>query len=42
VIPERTRLVEVRLVREASLKFDSKIRGTAWIDEVRLVPARAR
>jgi hypothetical protein len=40
VIPERTRLVEVRLVREASLKFDSKIRGTAWIDDVRLAPGR--
>jgi len=39
-IPERTRLVEVRLVREASLKFDNKIRGTAWIDEVRLAPVR--
>ena len=33
-------LQEVRLVREASLKFDSKIRGTAWVDEVRLAPVR--
>jgi len=40
VIPERTRLVEVRLLREPSLKFDNKIHGTAWIDEVRLAPVR--
>jgi len=42
VIPPPTRLVEIRLVRQPSLKFDSKIRGAAWIDDVRLVAASAR
>jgi len=35
-VPERTRLVEVQVVREPSLKFDNKISGTAWVDDVRL------
>lgn len=29
-----TRLVEVRVVRDASLKFDNKLGGTAWVDGV--------
>jgi hypothetical protein len=36
-IPAQTRLVEVQVVREPSLKFDNKIGGTAWLDEVELV-----
>ncbi len=31
-----TRLVRVEVIREPSLKFDSRIRGTAWIDDVEL------
>ena len=38
-IPPGTELVEVRIVRRASLKFDNKIGGTVWIDDVSLVPA---
>ena len=35
-VPSGTRLVEVQLNREESLKFDSKIRGTLWLDDVAL------
>jgi len=31
-----TRLIEVQLSREPSLKFDNKIRGTLWLDGVTL------
>lgn len=31
-----SRLVEIQIARRASLKIDSKIRGTAWVDAVRL------
>ena len=31
-----TRLVRVQVIRRTSRKIDSKIRGTAWIDDVRL------
>jgi hypothetical protein len=33
-----TRLIELRLVRTASLRFDNKLRGRAWIDGVVLCP----
>lgn len=32
-----TRLLIIRVARLASEKFDNKIRGTAWIDKVRLI-----
>lgn len=35
-IPATTRLVNVQVVRQASMKFDNKIRGTAWVDDVSL------
>ena len=35
-----TRLVEVRVVRAPSLKFDDKVAGTAWIDGLVLRSAR--
>ena len=38
-IPPGTELVEVWIVRRPSLKFDNKIGGTVWIDDVSLVPA---
>lgn len=38
-IPSGTELIEVRIVRRPSLKFDNKIGGTVWIDDVSLVPA---
>ena len=34
----QTQLVIVRLVRSPSEKFDNKIAGTLWIDDVRLAP----
>jgi hypothetical protein len=37
-VPPTTRIVQVQLVRLPSLKFDNKIAGTAWIDDVRLTP----
>jgi tetratricopeptide (TPR) repeat protein len=35
-----THLVTVQVVRQASMKFDNKIRGTAWVDDVTLEPWR--
>jgi hypothetical protein len=35
-----TRLVGIEIVREPSLKFDSAISGTAWVDGVSLKPVR--
>lgn len=39
-VPAGTRLVTVQVVRQASMKFDNKIRGTAWVDDVALAPQR--
>jgi O-antigen ligase len=36
-LPAGARLLQVRIIREPSLKFDSLVSGTAWIDTVRLV-----
>ena len=36
-VPKGSPLLQVRVIREPSLKFDSLIAGTAWIDSVRLV-----
>ena len=38
-IPSGTELIEVWIVRRPSLKFDNKIGGTVWIDDVSLAPA---
>jgi O-antigen ligase len=35
-VPAVSRLLQIQIVREPSLKFDSLISGTAWIDRVRL------
>jgi hypothetical protein len=40
VVKPPTRLVEVEMVRDPSLRFDSAISGTAWIDDLHLIPAR--
>jgi hypothetical protein len=37
-----TKLIEVQLSREPSLKFDNKIRGTLWLDGVRLERVEGR
>jgi hypothetical protein len=39
-VPAATRLVTVQVVRQPSMKFDNKIRGTAWVDDVSLEPWR--
>ncbi|MEN6601886.1 MAG: hypothetical protein ABFD86_05670 [Bryobacteraceae bacterium] len=39
-VPAGTNLLSVQVVREASMKFDNKIRGTAWVDDVELTPLR--
>jgi hypothetical protein len=38
VVPPATRLLQVQVIRERSTKFDNKVGGTAWIDELRLEP----
>ena len=37
-LPPQTRLLRVQVIRQPSMKFDNKISGTAWIDEMRLEP----
>ena len=37
VLPQATRLVEIRVVRRPSWRFDNKINGTVWIDDVSLI-----
>jgi hypothetical protein len=41
LVPSETNLVTVQVTRNASLRFDNKITGVAWIDAVSLVPASA-
>lgn len=37
-VPPQTRLLQVQVVRQASMKFDNRVGGTAWIDDVTLEP----
>jgi len=37
-VPPKTRLIQIQVVRQPSLKFDNNISGTAWIDSIRLTP----
>ena len=37
-VPLQTKLLRVQVIRQTSMKFDNKVRGTAWIDELRLEP----
>jgi len=39
-VPQQTRLIEIQVIRQASLKFDNKISGAAWLDGIELVPLR--
>lgn len=39
-VPVNTRLLDIRVVRSASLKFDNKLAGTAWLDAVHLHRSR--
>ena len=38
VVPPGTRLLQVQVIRQRSLRFDNRIAGTAWIDELSLEP----
>ncbi len=35
-VPSATKLVEIQVIREPTMKFDNKVSGTAWIDNVSL------
>jgi hypothetical protein len=35
-VPTATKLVAIEVVREPTMKFDNKVSGTAWIDDVSL------
>jgi tetratricopeptide (TPR) repeat protein len=37
-VPPETRLLQIQAIRQPSLKFDNKIAGVAWIDDVELEP----
>jgi hypothetical protein len=39
-VAKGTTLLQVQLVREPSQRFDNNISGTAWIDSVKLSPAK--
>ena len=41
-VPASAGLLEVKLTRNPSLKFANKIKGTVWIDDVKIAPAEAR
>jgi hypothetical protein len=38
VVAPETRLLRIELIRQPSAKFDNKVGGTAWIDELKLEP----
>jgi hypothetical protein len=42
VVPPATRLLQVQVIRQPSMKFDNKVGGTAWIDELSLEPIGSR
>jgi hypothetical protein len=38
IVSPETRLLRIEVIRQPSMKFDNKIDGTAWIDQLRLEP----
>ena len=38
VVAPKTRLLRIEVIRQPSMKFDNKISGTAWIDDLKLEP----
>lgn len=38
VVAPQTRLVRIEVIRQPSMKFDNKVDGTAWIDQLKLEP----
>ena len=39
-VPANAGLLDVHVARKASLKFDNQIRGTVWIDDVKISPVQ--
>lgn len=39
VVPPPTRLLQIQVIRQPSMRFDNRIAGTAWLDGLRLEPA---
>ena len=37
-VPSQTKLLRVQVIRQPSVKFDNKVSGIAWIDELKLEP----
>jgi hypothetical protein len=37
-VPPQTRLLRVQIIRQPSMRFDNKVSGTAWINELKLEP----
>ena len=42
VVAPKTRLVRIEVIRQPSMKFDNKVDGTAWIDQLKLEPITPR
>jgi tetratricopeptide (TPR) repeat protein len=40
-VPSGTRLLQIQVIRQSSMKFDNKVSGTAWIDALKLEPIRS-
>jgi tetratricopeptide (TPR) repeat protein len=38
VVEPNTRLLRIEVIRQPSMKFDNKVAGTAWIDQLKLEP----
>jgi len=38
LVPAQTKLIQIQVIRQPSLKFDNNLSGTAWIDSVKLSP----
>ncbi len=39
IVAPETRLVRIEVIRQPSMKFDNKVDGTAWIDQLKLEPS---
>jgi hypothetical protein len=42
LVPRQTRLLQVQVIRQPSMRFDNRIGGTAWIDGLSLAPSSPR
>lgn len=38
VVAQKTRLLRIEVIRQPPMKFDNKVAGTAWIDDLKLEP----